>query len=143
MLWSDVKNKNETVYLPILKAFLDEFNRLYDKHKEKVLTKFIDYLLGTNFDYYKLVQDKNFTRIIVINKNGSLSSPFSILYPNKIIDFSFINDSQTTLVLTADNNWKISVRIHNASSIVESSLKLDIRLVEKPDNFSYFDQNWS
>ena len=39
---------------------------------------------------------------------------------------------ETILLVTLDEGWQISFRIHNASSRIEPSLKFDINLVSAP-----------
>jgi hypothetical protein len=41
-----------------------------------------------------------------------------------------------------DNGWAISFRIHNASKLVETSLKFDIQLLGQPANLFYLDVKW-
>lgn len=52
--------------------------------------------------------------------------------PNRLIDIVYQEDSTTTLLVTLNEGWQISFRIHNASSRVEPSLKFDINLVSAP-----------
>jgi len=40
----------------------------------------------------------------------------------------------TTIIIEFDNGWKLSFRIHNASTLVEVSLKFDVTLLECPPN---------
>lgn len=112
------------------------------------------YLLGSDGkDYYKMIHYKNnVTRIQPFNLLGTLnqkskSSKPCIVYdkmtlPTKIIDFSFKENSKTTLILTMNNGWAISFRIHNASSKVEPSLKFDIQLAGQPADIFYLDVKW-
>ncbi len=43
--WSDLDDKNEKVYIPLLQAFIDEVNRSYRKDKS-MPRKMIEYLIG-------------------------------------------------------------------------------------------------
>ncbi|MDP2396633.1 MAG: HaeIII family restriction endonuclease [bacterium] len=52
--------------------------------------------------------------------------------PTEIIDISFKENSNTTVIITMNNDWTLSFRIHNASSRIESSLKFDINLLKSP-----------
>ena len=52
--------------------------------------------------------------------------------PTEIVDIDFKEDSNTTAIVTMNNDWILSFRIHNASSRVESSLKFDINLLKSP-----------
>ena len=52
--------------------------------------------------------------------------------PTEIVDIDFKLESNTTAIVTMNNDWTLSFRIHNASSRVESSLKFDINLLKSP-----------
>jgi hypothetical protein len=62
--------------------------------------------------------------------------------PTRIIDLSLKENSLTTVILTMDRGWAISFRIHNASTIVEPSLKFDIQLIGQPANLFFLDVAW-
>ncbi|MDR1694545.1 MAG: HaeIII family restriction endonuclease [Lactobacillaceae bacterium] len=153
-LWSEIRNKNNIVYVPILQAFMKEFNALYNKYGEDITSSLVKYLLGSNGkDYYKLIHYNNhITRIQPFNLLGTLNQSsikqkpnkiFSkILLPTKILDLSFKEKSTTTVNLTMNNGWAISFRIHNASSHVETSLKFDIQLRGQPADLFYLDIKW-
>lgn len=40
--------------------------------------------------------------------------------------------SKTTVMVTFDEGWQLSFRIHSASTRLESSLKFDINMVSNP-----------
>ena len=106
-----------------------------------VASNLVAYLVG-NRDFYKVVKGKNKVEIHAYNINGSLNLPFKdiqpkyktpkVPLPNEILDIDFKTDSDTTAVVTMDNDWALSFRIHNASSRLESSLKFDITLLKSP-----------
>ena len=153
-LWKDIYKKEDVVYGPILNAFIKEFSRLFIKHNQKITIGIINYLLGSNGnDYYKLIHYNNhITRIVPFNISGTLNQSTEkskpkikipkINLPTKIIDLSFKEDSKTTVILTMNNGWSISFRIHNASTKVEASLKFDIQLQGQPADLFYIDTNW-
>jgi len=153
-LWAEISNKAENIYEPILNAFKKEFDLLYAKHQKIITEKLILYLLGSNGkDYYKMIHWKNnTTRIQPFNLYGTLNQESSrkkpgikfgkISLPTKIIDFSFKENSKTTLELTMNNGWAISFRIHNAASKVETSLKFDIQLLGQPSDLFYKYAEW-
>lgn len=153
-LWENIKNKDKIIYVPILNAFIKEFKNLYEQNKNYVVSKIIKYLLGSNDnDYYKLIHYNNhITRVQPFNIKGQLNkasnsnkpnTTFSkIPLPTKILDLSFKTNSLTTIHLTMDNGWAISFRIHNASKLVETSLKFDIQLLGQPANLFYMDVKW-
>lgn len=51
--WSDIARKDEKVYIPLLKAFMEEVQRAYQSDKN-LPRKMVEYLVGTK-DYYKIV----------------------------------------------------------------------------------------
>ena len=65
-----------------------------------------------------------------------------IKLPTRIIELCFKEHSKTTVNLTMDNGWAISFRIHNASTMVEPSLKFDIQLLGQPADMFYVDTVW-
>lgn len=52
--------------------------------------------------------------------------------PNRLIEVVYQDNSKTTLLISLNEGWQISFRIHNASSKIEPSLKFDINLVSSP-----------
>jgi len=139
--WSELGDYHSTIYVPILKAFIKELKNLYKKDSSKVASNLVAYLVG-NKDFYKVIKSKNNVEIQAYNINGTLNLPFKdiapkyktpkIPLPTKIADIDFKEGSDTTVIVTMDNDWTLSFRIHNASSKVESSLKFDINLLKSP-----------
>jgi hypothetical protein len=151
-LWSAVPNKDSAVYVPLLKAFREELIRLDRAHPAVVAPRMVQYLIGT-FDFYKVIKLSNQTKVQVYNFNGSLNRSFGrtqptikldrLKLPTRIIELDFKRDasagiSTTTLDLVCDGGWQLSLRLHNASSRVEPSLKFDINLVGRPNNLQTF-----
>ncbi|MCK5509917.1 HaeIII family restriction endonuclease [Candidatus Parcubacteria bacterium] len=139
--WSELGDYHSTIYVPILKAFIKELQQLYKKDSTKIASSLVAYLVG-NKDFYKVIKSKNSVEIQAYNINGTLNLPFKsttpkyktpkIPLPTKITDIDFKKGSDTTVIVTMDNDWTLSFRIHNASSKVESSLKFDINLLKSP-----------
>ncbi len=139
--WSELDDYHSSIYIPILKAFIKELKKLYKKDSKKVASNLVAYLVG-NKDFYKVIKSKNSVEIHAYNLNGTLNLPFDdilpkyktpkVPLPTEIIDICFKTDSQTTAIVTMNNDWTLSFRIHNASSRVESSLKFDINLLKSP-----------
>jgi hypothetical protein len=151
-LWRELSNKEDDVYVPLLTAFMDEFNRLNSANNIVVdLTK---YLLGSNGrDYYKLIHHGNHTTTIMpfnlfgtLNQATATTQPATIIpkvsLPTRIIELAFKDNSKTTLVLAMDKGWQVSFRIHSARSKVEASLKFDIKLIGQPTSFFYLNREW-
>ena len=150
--WSELTNKEDEVYVPLLKAFMEEFNSLHECNN--VTSKLVQYLIGSNGrDYYKLIHHNNHTTTVMpFNLYGTLNLSSNsqkpridvplIEMPNRIIELAFKEGSKTTIVLTMNKGWSISMRLHNASSKVELSLKFDIQLQSKPEDVFYLDIVW-
>lgn len=76
------------------------------------------------------------------NLHGTLNLPFEdikpkfkiprLKLPSRLIEVVYEENSKTTLLVTLNDGWQISFRIHNASSRIEPSLKFDINLVSSP-----------
>jgi len=139
--WIELGDYHTSIYVPILKAFITELQNLYKIEPQKVASSLVSYLVG-NKDFYKVIKRKNSVEIQAYNLNGTLNLPFQdiqpkyqtpkIPLPTEIIDIDFKINSYTTVIVTMNNEWTLSFRIHNASSRVESSLKFDINLLKSP-----------
>ncbi|MCO5239530.1 MAG: HaeIII family restriction endonuclease [Chitinophagaceae bacterium] len=140
-LWRDLKNKHERFYIPILEAFRTELLRLDKANINKIPSNLLSYLIG-NKDFYKVIKRSGKTEVYgfnlygVLNKSADKIRPTfkvtKLKLPTRIIELSFKPNSTDTVILTCDEGWQISFRIHNASSRVEPSLKFDINLIGQP-----------
>ena len=144
--WSELPNKENDYYVPILQSFTDELMRLSEIHND-VPERLVRYLLGRN-DFYKIVTDDRHraTRIEAINVNGTLNQGFgehrpiasaaSLRMPTRFHHIGFKESegkgSQTTVLVVCNEGWGISMRLHNASTNVEPSLKFDAQLISFP-----------
>lgn len=148
MLWKDFPNKEQEIYAPLLQAFKKEVLRIDGNKKNKVPQKMVEYLLG-KYDFYKaiLLEREQKTKLEAYHFNNTLNRsvknkpkriiPLSKL-PTRMIYFDFKPKSFNTLELVLDEGWSFSLRIHNASSRVEPSLKFDIKLLSKPESVAVF-----
>ncbi len=148
MLWRDLPNKEQEIYAPLLQAFKKEVLRIDENKKNKVPQKMVEYLLG-KYDFYKaiLLEREQKTKLEAYHFNNTLNRsmknkpkriiPLSKL-PTRMIYFDFKPKSFNTLELVLDEGWSFSLRIHNASSRVEPSLKFDIKLLSKPESVAVF-----
>ncbi|MDR2647662.1 MAG: HaeIII family restriction endonuclease [Oscillospiraceae bacterium] len=142
-LWGNVFQKEETYYLPVLHAFMDELVRLDVAYPKTIPTGLIRYLIGAN-DFYKIIADnvRRITRVEAINLEGKLNQPSParsaivntprLKYPTRFFHVGMRPDSTTTAEVVCDEGWALSFRIHSASSRVEASLKFDINLISLP-----------
>ena len=151
--WHDMQDKEDAVYKPIMEAFINEINRAYELD-ESIPERLISYLLGVR-DFYKVVavDNKRLTEFQPFNLRGELNRngrrtkalriiPRAVL-PTEIISFRFKRESRNTAELYLNNGWSLSFRIHNASTIVEPSLKFDIQFLGVPANIITINCEWN
>ena len=151
-LWRDMPDKAKTFYIPILNAFVDELqrqNKLYNDIPERL----VRYLLG-RFDFYKVITDdaRRFTLIEAINLAGTLGQGSKqknalakipvMRMPTQFFHIGFKPGSDNTIIVVCDQGWTISMRLHNASSKVEPSLKFDVQLISLPESIYAETQPW-
>lgn len=139
--WDTLGDYHTSVYVPILDAFKKELLRLDAENPSFVAEKLIEYLIG-NQDFYKVIKGSNKVEIQAYNLHGTLNLPFEsvkpkakvpkLKLPTRLIEVIYQENSKTTLLVTLNEGWQISFRIHNASSRIEPSLKFDINLVSAP-----------
>lgn len=139
--WSSLGNYHSTVYVPILNAFREELIRLDKANPEIVAQRLVEYLIGRK-DFYKVIKDAKKVEIQAYNLHETLNLPFEkikpkarvpkLKLPTRLIEVVYQKDSETTLLVTLNEGWQISFRIHNASSRIEPSLKFDINLISAP-----------
>lgn len=139
--WSSLSNKNNDIYVPILNAFKKELEKLNNENPETVPENLVKYLIGSN-DFYKIIKGKNKVEIHAFNLYGSLNQALDnnkpkakvtkVKLPDRLIEVVFKNNSKTTLLITLNEGWQFSCRIHSAKSNIETSLKFDINLVSTP-----------
>lgn len=139
--WASIDNMHQAVYIPILNAFKKELLRLDNENPNIVAENLVQYLIG-NEDFYKVIKGKKKVEIQAYNLNGTLNLPFEnkkpkakipkLKLPTRLIEIVYQDNSTTTLLVSLNEGWQISFRIHNASSRVEPSLKFDINLVSAP-----------
>jgi hypothetical protein len=150
--WNEMSNKEYDVYVPLLNAFMSELLRAYTQ--DPTLTKrLLSYLLGT-CDFYKVVaiDSKRITEFQAFNLRGELNKdgkytkakvfiPVAEL-PDEIISMRMKPNSTNTIELYLNKGWSLSFRIHNASTIVEPSLKFDIQFIGVPSNIITINCLW-
>lgn len=152
-LWRDVPNKEDRFYVPILEAFIKELTALHVSNSTFIPGRLIQYLIGRN-DFYKVISVENnrYTRVDAINIYGTLNrqseGKSSIIkvpklhLPHEFYHIGFVPNSKNTIRIVCDEGWEISMRIHNASSRIEPSLKFDVNLVSMPATICSQIQPW-
>jgi hypothetical protein len=139
--WSTLGDYHTTVYIPILNSFKKEILKLDKENPGLIALRLVQYLIGIK-DFYKVIKGKNKVEIQAYNLFGTLGESFGnikpkfkiskLKLPTRLIEIAFQENSKTTLMVTLNEGWQISFRIHNASSKIEPSLKFDINLVSSP-----------
>lgn len=150
--WSEIEEKNQRVYVPLLQAFIDEVNRAY-KDDNTMPRKMIEYLIGIE-DYYKIVSkdSKRLTLIHAFNMHDTLNKPGKkkisaitvpiVELPTRLVALEFKPDSENTVEMYLDNGWQLSFRIHSASTKVEPSLKFDVQFIGMPTSILNIECMW-
>ena len=143
-LWNDIPDKADRYYLPILRAFLKELKNLA-QNCDEVPSRLIKYLLGRH-DFYKVITDdrRRTTRVEAINIAGTLNQAVKghrsivdtakLKLPTRFYHMDFVPNSDNKLEIVCDEGWALTMRIHNASSKIEPSLKFDVRLISLPSS---------
>lgn len=141
-LFRELKDKESSVYVPLLNAFKNEVSFQISKNK-KIPTRLVEYLLS-KYDFYKVISldSKRITTIESFNIYGTLNLPSSqktpeikvppLKLPEELLYIGFKPKSKTTILMCFDHGWQFSFRIHNANDYVETSLKFDIQIVGMP-----------
>lgn len=156
-LWSNIENKEETYYKPILNAFMDELKDLDAANQGIVPTRLLQYLIGRH-DFYKVIAEDSghFTRIEAVNIYGTLNTPQNgerpltripqLVLPDRIYHMDYKRNARgtsgNTIEVICNNGWEISMRIHNASSRIEPSLKFDVNLISLPGTIYSQTEPW-
>lgn len=144
-LWSDIPDKEDRCYIPVLNAFINELKRLDKTYPGEIPALLVRYLIGEN-DFYKVIMNdkREYTQIESININGTLNQPNGkkqalvnvpkMKLPTKFYEIDFKEGQNNTIVVVCDQGWNFSMRIHNASSRIEPSLKFDVQLIAMPSS---------
>lgn len=152
--WSELPSKETTVYMPLLQAFVDEINRSYEVHGGKLARKLFEYLLG-KYDFYKIIgiDNKKLTKVQAFNFRGTLNKQgikkrTVILVPrekipSRIVCLGIKPKSNNRAEMCLDGGWHFGLRIHNAKTLVECSLKFDVQIIGMPITIFTIDKIWS
>lgn len=150
--WSEIDDKEGTVYIPLLNAFMNEVNRA-NNCDSTMPKKMVEYLIGTE-DYYKVISrdGKRLTIIKTFNIHGTLNQPSKIKIsaisvpivelPTELVALKFKTGSTNTVEMYLNNGWQLSFRIHNASTKVEPSLKFDVQFIGMPVSILNIECKW-
>lgn len=151
-LWREIPNKEDSVYVPLLEAFMDEIKRSYSSD-QTMAKRLGEYLLG-KYDFYKVISidRKRETQVQPVNIRGTLNKPTDVQktvvsvpltsLPERIIGIEMKPNSKTTIELYMDNGWQFSFRIHSAKEAVQHSLKFDVQAVGIPATIISINTSW-
>lgn len=151
--WSEVADKKERIYYPIIKLYATEIKRLgtvdenaseEEQERARGFTKtFFEYMFGTR-DFYKFIKEDHScaTKVYPYNMHGCLMKDYNghknkqavqtITMPEEIVEVRLKPKSKTTIEIYFDQ-WIISMRLHNADSkISRTSLKFDVQIKAQP-----------
>lgn len=157
--WKDIANKHQRFYVPILDAFVNEVQRLYDNHGGVVAERMVQYIIG-RYDFYKIIgyESAQTTKLQAFNFNGTLTTPSGSVralhriprlgLPQHLHSISRVSSngrvSNTTVTMVFDAGWQISARMHSASGPISSaSLKFDMQLRGHPPVVYSYDEAWA
>lgn len=138
----DLNSKEDGVYVPLLKAFMQEVKTQVEK-STGIPRKLVEYLLS-KYDFYKVISidNKRITTIQSFNMYGTLNQSSKtqkpslevpvMELPTNLLFMDFKRKSKNTVIMSFDNGWQFSFRIHNAKDTVESSLKFDVQIEGMP-----------
>jgi hypothetical protein len=153
-LFEALPDKDNDVYVPVLRAFIDEVLRQYEQHGE-LPKRLVEYLLG-KYDFYKMISEDRlcYTQIQCFNLHGTLgqapaaaarrSVTIPLLeLPTRIVKLDFVPGKLTTAELYMDGGWQFTLRIHNAEKVAVPSLKFDVQIVGIPMAILRLDCRWS
>lgn len=152
-LWESFGDTKATrYYIPVLNAFMEEMDRLYHSNPA-VPERLVHYLIGFH-DFYKVIAKDAFkyTQIDAVNINGTLNRPAGdhvamtriplLELPDRIYDMDYAPGSDNKIHVVLNKGWEISMRLHNASSKVEPSLKFDVNLISLPHSIFSMAEPW-
>lgn len=149
--WSQIEDKFPAYYIPILEAYLNEIKRMCaaDPGTPK---KLLEYFFGRN-DFYKVIMDegRKTTQVEGFNMSGTLNRNYKqirpvtsvprITYPTRLIEA--VRKSDTTINLTFDGGWAVSMRLHNKDRIAKpTSLAWDVNLIGLPPKIYVNTRGW-
>ncbi len=129
--WSDLTNKVDGYYVPVLEAFMSEIQG------NAIPAKLVRYVIG-HFDFYKAIKSNGKMEIESFNMSGDLHWGARLPMPDRIIEFHRVEDRVAYAEITLDRGWQISFRLHNAESRITPSLKFDIQLVGTPQEMGRY-----
>ena len=133
VLFIDIPDKVNRYYLPVLTAFEDELRSLCETYGKRFVMRLFQYLLGTK-DFYKVIKENGHVAILSCNITGELIWGKKWKIPDRVETIKRKSGSSSTILVTFEGGWQLSLRIHSAKKMTEPSLKFDIRFIGLPQS---------
>lgn len=134
--WEQLPDVMTTVYKPILDAFSEELQRVAGTEAQesvRVANALLTYFIG-NRDFYKVIARRDRVLLQAFNFQGTLAGRRSRPARTGLrIDDPEELNSRTVRI----DRYLFNLRIHNASSRIEASLKFDIQAWALPTDEIY------
>ena len=153
ILWSQIDQKWDRYYVPILTAYLKEIRRMCNENVT-VPEKLLSYFCGAN-DFYKVIMKSGSrtTTVEGFNMHGTLNAACGktkamtkvsvIKMPTRLLDAAFKAGTKTTIILTFDGGWSISMRLHNKDKVAKpTSLAWEVNLEGLPPSTYVNTHSW-
>ena len=146
--WSSIADKDETIYRPLLDAFIDETLRMTENHLDAPFN-FAQSVVGRR-DYWEITGGIEAKSVLVrgfalhgyLAAQGDLSmNENAHRYPTKIVEIGRKDDCTGIAEIIMDNGWAFTLRIHGGEGIIRTGLKMDIRFTGTP--FAEMEETWN
>lgn len=151
--WKDIEDKINQFYVPILRNYVKEIISLCREHSDTP-QKMLEYFFGTN-DFYKVIsQEKNRqTKVMGFNMHGTMNktsgkvkpiySVRKLHMPTRLIEARLKESNKTSIILTFDGGWEITMRLHNKDKVATiTSLAWDVKLTGMPPDIYQQQRSW-
>lgn len=134
--WDELLEKHNMIYVPLLQAFVEEIKRNYEIDNA-VPRKILEYLTGNEEKYKSISRDERAITLVNSYKGDAQNAFFATTIPadklpTQLIEISFNAKRDNMVKMYFDKGWILSFRIHNASTMVEPSLKIDAQYESIP-----------
>jgi hypothetical protein len=136
--WRFEEDVPKRFYWPVLDAFEEELLRLTHISSDSasvVSRNLISYIIGTK-DFYKIICRPKHVEILGFNLNKTLAVHHT-KSPDHVIGIDQLDGGQYSKTIRFNRGFTFNLRIHNASSKIEPSLKFDIRAISLPPSEIY------
>lgn len=133
--WEEVytkEQKHEEIYKPFLEIFKQEIETL--SVSPQVVNNFVSFLVGAAASHYKILKTARGLKLEGYNFNNPLMQCPAVKLPTKLLKSEFLEGSKNKIILTFNENWTLSLRVHSASSQIQNNLKIEVEIIKSPFN---------